>query len=115
MRNAANNNPAIAPQVSLRRRSERAFTMVEIALSLAVVAFALVAIIGVLPLGMTVQKDNREDTLIIQEGRYWFEAIKSGAEGLMDLTNYVEQIKVETTPSSGAFSSFTIDNTVPPY
>ena len=89
--------------------------MVEIAISLAVVAFALVAIIGVLPTGMTVQKDNREDTLIIQEGRYWMEAIKSGAEGAMDLTNYVEQIKVETTPSSGAFTTFTIDNTVAPY
>jgi hypothetical protein len=68
--------------------------MVEIALSLAVVAFALVAIIGVLPSGMTVQKDNREDTLVNQEGRYWLEAIKNGATGLNDLTNYVEEITV---------------------
>lgn len=89
--------------VPIRRKSaggESAFTMVEIALSLAVVAFALVAIIGVLPLGMTVQKDNREDTLITQEGRYWLEAIKGGAWGLDHLTNYVEQIKIESTPSN---------------
>ena len=78
----------------VRRRRQGGFTMVEIALSLAVVAFALVAIIGVLPTGMTVEKDNREDTLINQEGRYWLEAIKTGAHGLHDLTNYVEEISL---------------------
>jgi len=76
-----------------------AFTMVEIALSLAVVAFAMVAIMGVLPTGMTVQKENREDTLINQEGQYWIEAIRSGARGMADLTNYVESVQV--LPSSG--------------
>ena len=90
-------------------RSARAFTMVEIALSLAVVAFALVAIIGILPLGMTVQKDNREDTLINQEGRFWIETIKSGSRGLHDLTNYVEQIKIEPRPN-GPFPVITVDN-----
>lgn len=75
-----------------RLAASSGFTMVEIALSLAVVSFALVAIIGILPTGMTVQKDNREDTLINQEGRYWLEAIKTGAIGLDDLTNYVEEI-----------------------
>jgi type II secretory pathway pseudopilin PulG len=87
---------------------ERAFTMVEVALSLAVVAFALVAIIGILPTGMTVQKDNREDTLMNQEGRFWIEALKSGARGLHDLTNHVEQIKIE--PASGPYSTVTVDN-----
>ena len=87
-------------------RSARAFTMVEIALSLAVVAFALVAIIGILPLGMTVQKDNREDTLINQEGRFWIETIKSGSRGLHDLTNYVEHIKI----TNGQLPTITIDN-----
>jgi type II secretory pathway pseudopilin PulG len=78
-----------------RRHAASGFTMVEIALSLAVVAFALVAIMGVLPTGMTVQKDNREDTLINQEGRYWLEAIKTGARGLDEITNYVESIKID--------------------
>lgn len=68
--------------------------MVEIALSLAVVSFALVAIMGVLPTGMTVQKDNREDTLIAQEGRFWLEAIKGGARGVEDLPLYIEEIAV---------------------
>lgn len=92
-----------------------AFTMVEIALSLAVVAFALVAIIGVLPTGMTVQKDNREDTLINQEMRYWIEAIKSGARGLNDLTNYVEYIRVEPTNANSQFRLVEVHNTNAPY
>src|SRR3954469_20413627 len=95
----------LSPNLS---RANRAFTMIEIALSIAVVAFALVAIIGVLPTGMTVQKDNREDTIISQEGRYWMQAIKSGALGLEDITNYVESITVSniTKPTL----SYTINN-----
>ena len=41
--------------------------MIEIALSLAIIGFALVAIIGVLPIGMNVQKDNREATIVNQD------------------------------------------------
>lgn len=75
-------------------RPDAAFTMVEIALSIAVVAFALVAILGILPTGFTVQKDNREDTIINQEGAYWIEAITGGARGLAQLTNSVEAITI---------------------
>ena len=77
-----------------QQQRARAFTMVEIALSIAVVAFALVAIMGVLPTGLTVQRENHEDTIINQEGRYWLEAIRSGARGLDDITNHVEEIQV---------------------
>lgn len=70
------------------------FTMVEIAICLAVIGFALVAIIGVLPTGMQVQRENREETLINQDGAYFMEAIRSGARGLDDLTNYVTEIRV---------------------
>jgi type II secretory pathway pseudopilin PulG len=77
-----------------RTKSSHGFTMVEIAFSLAIVAFALVAIMGVLPTGMTVQKDNREDTLINNDGAFWTEALRSGSRGLDDLTNYVEQIDI---------------------
>jgi len=77
--------------------SERAFTMVEIAISLAIIGFALVAIIGVLPIGMTVQKDNREETIINQDATVFINAIRNGARGLDDLTNYVTAIIQETT------------------
>lgn len=89
-------NPRALPTASgtPRRgaRSARAFTMVELAISIAVVAFALVAILGVLPTGMQVQRDNREETIINQDGNLWLEAIRSGSLGMDDLTNYVDAI-----------------------
>jgi len=66
--------------------------MVEIAISLAIIGFALVAIIGVLPFGMNVQKDNREETIINQDETVFMNAIRNGAQGLDDLTNYVMAI-----------------------
>jgi type II secretory pathway pseudopilin PulG len=66
--------------------------MIEIAISLAIIGFALVAIIGVLPIGMNAQKENREETIINQEATVLMDAIRSGAQGLDDLTNYVVAI-----------------------
>jgi type II secretory pathway pseudopilin PulG len=66
--------------------------MVEIAISLAVIGIALVAIIGVLPIGMNTQRDNREETIINQDATVFIEAIRGGARGLDDLTNYVYAI-----------------------
>jgi type II secretory pathway pseudopilin PulG len=69
-----------------------AFTMIEIAISLAVIGFALVAIIGILPQGMTVQKENRQETIINQDMHMFLEAIRNGGKGFDDLTNYVMAI-----------------------
>src|SRR5688572_9771155 len=96
---------------TLRKNAKAGFTMVEIALSLAVVAFALVAIMGVLPTGMTVEKDNREDTLINQEGRYWLEAIKSGARGLDEITNYVESVRIDRITAGNKTNTVEFENT----
>jgi prepilin-type N-terminal cleavage/methylation domain-containing protein len=68
------------------------FTMVEIAICLAIIGIALVAIIGVLPIGINVQRDNREETLIDQDATVFIENIRNGARGLDDLTNYVYAI-----------------------
>jgi len=80
------------------------FTMVEIAICLAIIGIALVSIIGVLPIGMNTQRDNREETLINQDATVLMEAIRSGAHGLDDLTNYVYAITNYWTfyPLSGA-------------
>jgi type II secretory pathway pseudopilin PulG len=86
---------ACAPSSILRPPSSASaagFTMVEIALCLAIIGFALVAIIGVLPAGLNVQRENREETIIVHDANYLIEAIRSGARGLDDLTNYVEAI-----------------------
>jgi type II secretory pathway pseudopilin PulG len=66
-----------------------AFTMVEIAICLAIIGLALVAIIGVLPLGMNVQRDNREETVIDQDSTVFLESIRNGVKSGADLTNYV--------------------------
>jgi type II secretory pathway pseudopilin PulG len=74
--------------------SENAFTMIEIAIAVGVIGFALVAIIGILPRGMNVQKDNREDTIISQDAPYFLNAIRNGEQRVNQsvLTNYVETI-----------------------
>ncbi len=87
--------------------------MIEIALALGVIGFALVAIIGILPVGLNVQRETHQDTIIGQDGPFFLEAIRNGAPPLaygtstsLDfLTNYVEVITVGTNtynkPGSG--------------
>jgi len=77
--------------------------MIEIAIALGVIGFALVAIIGILPMGLEVQRDNRSETIINQDATFWIEAIRSGAVGIDELPNYVERIDVFTRdPANGA-------------
>lgn len=82
--------------------SEQGFTMVEIAIALAIIGFALVAIIGILPAGLNVQKENREETIVNQEVSIWMDAIRSGSQGMDYLTNYVDAIEIEVTEYDAA-------------
>ncbi len=83
------------------RPSERAFTLIEIAICLAIIGFALVVIIGVLPTGLGTQRDIREETIINQDATVLLEAIRSGARGADDLTNYVYAIaNTGTSPAN---------------
>ena len=79
-------------KLALTIRRVAAFTLVEVALSLAIIGFALVAIIGSLPFGLNVQRENREETIIVQDANFFLDAIRNGARGLDDLTNYVDAI-----------------------
>ncbi|HLH55957.1 MAG TPA: type II secretion system protein, partial [Verrucomicrobiae bacterium] len=63
-------------------RGNRAFTMIEIAISLAIIGFAMVAIIGILPLGMNAQRDNRQETIINQDASIFMDAVRNGERGL---------------------------------
>ena len=74
------------------RRPVAAFTMVEIAICLAIIGIALVGIIGVLPYGMNTQRDTREETLINQDVSVLLPMITQGMRGADDLTNYVYAI-----------------------
>lgn len=69
-----------------------AFTLMEIAICLAVIGIALVAIIGVLPIGMNVQQSNRQETIVDQDASVFVDAIRNGTLGYDDLTNYVYAI-----------------------
>jgi hypothetical protein len=57
-----------------------------------------------LPTGLTVQKNNRDDTIINQEGNFFLQAIRNGSYGLDELTNYVDGITVGRTNSSSALA-----------
>jgi type II secretory pathway pseudopilin PulG len=87
--------------------------MIEIAISLAVIGFALVAVIGILPLAINVQKENRQETIINQDANFLIDALRHGGNGLTntvqgyagggldDLTNYVPVITNYWTQYNG--------------
>jgi hypothetical protein len=56
--------------------------MIEIAISLAIIGFALVAIVGILPIGMSAQRDNRHETIINQDASVLMDALRNGERGL---------------------------------
>jgi type II secretory pathway pseudopilin PulG len=101
----------------ISNQSGAGFTLIEIALSLTIIAFALIAIIGVLPHAMRVQRDNREETIINQDAVVLMDMLRSGSRGADDLTNYVLGIVLNTNislptmtyvnPTLGASFSFT--------
>ena len=103
------NDPA--PQLS-----RSGFTMIEIAIALGVIGFALVAIMGILPLGLNVQRDNRFETIINQDATYWLEAIRNGAQHASidqdDLTNYVERVThyIPTANSTNPAAPYKLGN-----
>jgi len=76
--------------------------MIEIAIALAVIAIALVAIIGVFPSGLNIKRDNRTDTLIFNDARFFIEAIKNGVRGVTNLNQFVDEVNgrnaAEMTP-----------------
>ncbi len=82
----------VSPSRDASRRHASAFTMIEIALCLAIIGFALVSILLVLPSGMNTQRQTREETIIGQDATMLLEAIRGGSRGLDDLTNYVYAI-----------------------
>jgi prepilin-type N-terminal cleavage/methylation domain-containing protein len=95
------------------RRARAGFTMVEIAICLAIIGIALVGIIGVLPYGMNTQRSTREETVINQDVATLLPIITQGMRGADDLTNYVYAITnywthyingVAGTPNSNGYT-----------
>ena len=63
-----------------QRNALGGFSIAEVMLAIGVVAFGLVAVLGVLPAGLTVQKDNREETIIRYDAQYWMTALRAGMQ-----------------------------------
>ena len=80
-------------QSPIVNRSVSAFTLIEVAICLAIIGIALVGIIVALPIGLNTSRDNREETIIAQDANVLLELIRSGSHGPDDLTNYVYAIK----------------------
>lgn len=88
----------------LYNKPAAAFTLIEIAISLGVIAVALIAIMGVLPSAMQVQRDTRQDTIINADGTYLLEAIRTSAANIPDLVDFAEIVDgqpVTPTMTSG--------------
>lgn len=74
---------------------KRGFTLSEVLLAVAIIAFGLVAVFSVLPFGLSAQNDNREETIIRYEAEYWFAVLQSGGLPLDSMT------RVETVELTG--------------
>jgi type II secretory pathway pseudopilin PulG len=85
--------------MKLRVTHQAAFTMMEIAIAIGVIAFA---IIGVLPSGMQVQRDNREETLIQQDATYLLEAMRGTAQNIPDLHTFIDTLNGQPSPFSNS-------------
>jgi hypothetical protein len=68
--------------------------MAEAVLALAVVAFGLIAVLGVLPVGLNTSRDNRDETIIKHDIEFWMNAIRGGRLS-MDALNHVEWVEVK--------------------
>ena len=85
---------------ALSAKRSGGFTMVEIAIALGVIAFALIAIIGILPTALQSHRDVREDTIVNQDARVLIEAIKSGGRDLdSDIGAHVVSVDGVGTPN----------------
>jgi prepilin-type N-terminal cleavage/methylation domain-containing protein len=92
------------------RRVKGGFTLSEVLLAVAIIAFGLVAVFSVLPFGLKAQKDNREETIIRYEAEYWLAALQSGGVPLESMDR-VET--VELTDASGEVYRINRHNLVP--
>lgn len=99
------------PTNSHSRRPQAAFTLIEVALSVAIAAFALVAIIGVMPAGLNVQRENREEAIINYDAKFLIDAIRSGLTMPNDLAQRFDGL---ASWSNGAVTNLFTNNITPP-
>lgn len=63
-------------------KSRRAFSLIEVTIAVGIVAFVLVAILGLVPVGMQAAREAMDDTrtsLIAQDAAHWAQALLRAA------------------------------------
>ncbi|MEE2715589.1 MAG: hypothetical protein VYD34_06250 [Verrucomicrobiota bacterium] len=99
----------IATNIRLNQRKRVAgFTLAEVVLAVAVVAFGLIAVLGVLPVGLNTTRDNRDETIIIQDVEFWMNGMRGGRLS-MDALNNVEWVEVTVTHSDDSNKTYRAD------
>ena len=83
-----------------QRNALGGFSIAEVMLAIGVVAFGLVAVLGVLPAGLTVQKDNREETIIRYDAQYWMTILRAGMQPT-DALHQVEWVELQVDDGVG--------------
>ena len=83
-----------------QRNALGGFSIAEVMLAIGVVAFGLVAVLGVLPAGLTVQKDNREETIIRYDAQYWMTVLRAGMQPT-DALHQVEWVELQVDDGAG--------------
>ena len=83
-----------------QRNAQGGFSIAEVMLAIGVVAFGWVAVLGVLPAGLTVQKDNREETIIRYDAQYWMTALRAGMQPT-DALHQVEWVELQVDDGNG--------------
>jgi len=83
-------------------RKERAFTLVEVAIAFAVLAFAMITLLGLLPLALTTFRETKRDTMHANILQY----ITSAA----NLTPYTNLSPTSTTPFAVSTTPWTFDD-----
>ena len=90
---------------TVEQRKRFGFSLVEVVLSLGVIAFSVVAIIGLLPLGLSTSHSAQDETRAAQIAQDIFSSIASQTiTRYVDSSNWTATIKQAATKTAGDFS-----------
>ncbi len=98
--------PGASTSSAPERRGRGAFSLVEVAVALGVVSFAVIALLGLLSAGMKAGKSSQQDTVLALAARYVLSDLKRQPFGAPSITSYsFDYAGVPTAPAAVALSS----------
>lgn len=107
--------PSIMGQSSLPVRSrQQAFTLVEIALALGIFAFAIIAIMGLFPIGLRSANDSRVETIVTQIARTVLSDLRTGDFNAARVV-VAPLPAANITPDSNQIKTYDLSQDPPPF